>query len=477
MTIAPPLRKYQKRGISFLKKNNGGALFLKPGAGKTAITLNYLKTWYKNNPGEKIILIAPLNVVYDAWEEEPKIWFPKLKVRNLHRDGYADGYDLYLINPHKFVNCLSEKWIRNFLGLIVDESTMFKTFNSKRTEAYHRYIDVIKPSMGIILTGTPITKNLLDIYCPYYLIDRKRLGPDFFYYRGKFFEPTPDGSAWLPREGTQDEIVRRLSYKSFILSEADEKEIGYPKVLVNNIYFKLSPKVWRKYKTLESELIVDLETRFLDRSKHKGKIYTGAVLYGYCTQFTGGNFYEPIFKDVPDKKNPGEMVLKKIGNKTNFIHNERLNVLKELFEVLNGSPLFVLYHYESDLSLFKKLKIKHTAIIKGGMKPTEVKAILKKWNTGKLAAIFAQISTVSHGLNLQFGGSHICYFTLPDNYEFYYQSLHRLARPGQKAKQVTIHRIICRYTVDEIKRLQILNRKIFTASDFNKRLRALSKTK
>ncbi|MCH7928784.1 MAG: DEAD/DEAH box helicase [Candidatus Dadabacteria bacterium] len=468
-------RKYQTRGVNFLKKHGGGALFLKPGAGKTAIVLLFLKWWFKNNPGKKVLLIGPLKVIYDAWEYEPEIWYKDLKVCNIHKDGFIDGFQLYTINPARFVIDVKKnlQYVRQFEGLIVDESTMFKENRSARTQMFHRYIDVIPLSLGIILTGTPITRNLLDLYGQYYLIDKAVLGSNFYIYRSHFFEPTPDGSAWIAKEGSEDDIVRRLSYKSFILSEKEEDDIGYPKILVNDMYFTFSPKVWKKYKKLHDDFVIELEDREIDRTHHKGKIYSGAVMYGYCTQFTSGNMYEPILKSIPDPKDPEKTKFKKIGVKVNHIHDERIEVLKNLTDVLNGEPIFILYHYDSDLILFKKLKIKGTKIIRGGMKPKEVQDIIKQWNTGSIPAIFAQIKTVSHGLNLQFGGSHICYYNLPDDYDLYYQSLHRLVRPGQKKKQVTIHRIICRHTVDELKRLQILNRKIFTAADFKKRLQSL----
>jgi SNF2 family DNA or RNA helicase len=474
----PPLRKYQRRGVSFLEKNEGrGAIFLKPGAGKTAIVLTYLKRWFKKNKGERILLIAPRSVIYDAWEFEPLKWSPGIKVRNIHRDGYADGYDLYTINFERFsldVNA-SKKYLRGFSGLVVDESTGFKSPSSKRTKNYHRIIDVCKFAIGIILTGTPITRNLLDIYCPYYLVDKTKLGRNFYIFRSHFFEPTPDGRSWLLKEDSEEEIIRRLSYRSFILTEKEEKEIGYPQIMENDLYFKLSPKNWKRYAKFHDEMLLELDEMEIDRTKYKGKLYQHAISYGYCTQFTSGHFYEQLFTSIEDPKNPGEYIKKKTGTKVHHLHDERLEVLKDLLDVLNGEPIFILYHFTSDLESFKKLGIKKSKIIRGGMKPTEIQAILGQWNAGAIPALFAQIGTVSHGLNLQFGGSHICYYNMPDDYDKYYQSLHRLVRPGQKKKQVTIHRIICRYTVDEINRLQILNRKIINAAKFKKLLQGVTK--
>jgi SNF2 family DNA or RNA helicase len=57
---------------------------------------------------------------------------------------------------------------------------------------------------------------------------------------------------------------------------------------------------------------------------------------------------------------------------------------------------------------------------------------------------------MSHGLNLQHGGHHICWFGLPWSLEQYDQSIGRLQRNGQKSKTVFNHRIICEDTIETV---------------------------
>ncbi len=54
---------------------------------------------------------------------------------------------------------------------------------------------------------------------------------------------------------------------------------------------------------------------------------------------------------------------------------------------------------------------------------------------------------MSHGLNLQSGGSDIIWFSLTDDLENYIQFNRRIYRQGQK-NQVRIHHIIAEDTVD-----------------------------
>lgn len=472
--MANKLRSYQKKAVSFLNKHDGGALFLRPGSGKTAIVLTWLKKLFKENPGQKFLLISMLSIIYDAWEYETEKWFPKLKVRNIHRDGYAEGYDLYTINPEKFVSEFKKppsesNWLRVFTGFIIDESTIIKNYKAPkkvngetkfhRTHYILRFIDIVDPEYKIIMTGTPVTKNLLDIFSQFYVIDKKLLGYDFWRYRSIFFEPSPDGYGWLPREDAEDEIIKRISKKAFIINTEDEKEIGYPKEIENDIYFTLTDKNYKKYLKFQNDFLLELESIIVDKTKHKGKLYQSAVSYSYMSQFTSGGIY---------RYENGKKI-------TEIIHDERLKVLKDLLEILDGIPLLVLYHYEFDTVLFKKLKIKNSEYIKGGIKPEKQQQTIKKWNAGKIPVLFCQIQKASHGLNLQYGSNHICYYNVPHDYELVYQSKHRLIRPGNKSDTVTVHRIICRKTVDQIKRLQILNKKIIKVEQVKEMLKEYSK--
>lgn len=478
-------RTYQKRCIKFLKENNKAAIILPPGAGKTYPTLYWINYLITKKFIKHFLLIAPMRPIYDTWEITPAEHFPRLKVCNIHQNGFIPDHHLYTINPERFVIDIKEnkRYLRQFSGqgFGVDESTLFKNCLSNqrgkenRTQLFHRFIDVIRPEFSCILTGTDITKSLLEYYGQYYLIDKSALGPNFFIYRSRFFEPTADGRSWVLKEGMKEEILRRIAPKTFMLTDKEEKEIGYPKVLESDIYFRLKGPTWRKYKKLHDELIVELDDRLIDRTIHKNKLYTGAVNYGYCTQFTSGFFYEPILKEIPDPKKEGKTKTRRAGHKINFIHNERMEVLKELIDTLDGDPLFCLYHFNGDVELFKKLKLKGVEIIKGGLKPSVEKEIRARWNAGKIKILFAQISAVAHGLNLQFGGSNVCFYNVPDNYELYKQALHRIVRPGQKKKRVHIYRIIARYTVDEINRLQILNKKIILADEVRRLMKKFTK--
>ena len=56
---------------------------------------------------------------------------------------------------------------------------------------------------------------------------------------------------------------------------------------------------------------------------------------------------------------------------------------------------------------------------------------------------------MGHGLNLQFGGNHICWFGLTYNLEHYIQAIGRLLRNGQKKHTVFNHRLLAEATIED----------------------------
>ena len=73
---------------------------------------------------------------------------------------------------------------------------------------------------------------------------------------------------------------------------------------------------------------------------------------------------------------------------------------------------------------------------------------MREWNEGKIAIAGGHPASMGHGLNLQKGGNHIVWFTIPWSLELYQQFNARLYRQGQ-ARPVVIHHLVAKGTIDE----------------------------
>ena len=71
-----------------------------------------------------------------------------------------------------------------------------------------------------------------------------------------------------------------------------------------------------------------------------------------------------------------------------------------------------------------------------------------RWNSGQVELLLVHPKSAGHGLNLQFGGSHMVFLSLPWSLELYEQVIGRLHRSGQR-HDVWCYILLTDKTVDE----------------------------
>ena len=138
-------------------------------------------------------------------------------------------------------------------------------------------------------------------------------------------------------------------------------------------------------------------------------------------------------------------------------HREKIEALKELVEGFDGGVL-VAYQFKSEYEELKKAFPKARRI--------ETDEDVVSWNEGRMPMALVHPSSVGHGLNLQFGGHVLVWFSLTYDAELYAQLNKRLHRSGQTSAVSIIH-LIARGTIDE-RVLSILRKKENYAKDFVK---------
>ena len=125
------------------------------------------------------------------------------------------------------------------------------------------------------------------------------------------------------------------------------------------------------------------------------------------------------------------------------IHDEKLEAVDELLEQLVGECVLIWYEYKSDLS---RLLERFPGEVLTAKSPAD---IIDRWNARQIPILYVHWQSAAHGLNMQYGGNTMIYFTTPWSGEGFTQGVARLARQGQ-TEQVIVHRIVARRTVDEL---------------------------
>ena len=181
---------------------------------------------------------------------------------------------------------------------------------------------------------------------------------------------------------------------------------------------QLSEKEREKYDIMKSDLVLELTD---------GEITTAnaASLSGKLSQMANGAIYD-------DKQTAIE------------IHSRKLDALEDIIESMNGRPLLVAYWYKHDLArIEKRLRMRKIEFAR-----LDTDASIAKWNRGEISVALIHPASAGHGLNLQSGGSTLCWFGITWSLELYQQTVARLYRQGQTAKTVVVQHIITAGTID-----------------------------
>lgn len=421
-------RPYQDFAIKKIIENKAVSLMLDMGMGKSVITLTAIQELiYNFFEVQKVLLIAPLRVAETTWLEENEKWeHLNLKIvlvlgsEGKRKAALKQTADIYIINRENVDWLLKQFFLKKrafdfpFDMVVIDESSSFKNPQSKRFKAMRiirLYVDRI-----VELTGTPAPNSLMDLWSQIFLLDGgQRLGRTLGEYRRNYFTAGATSGHivynWNLKKGADKIIYQKIS--DICVSMKSKDYLTLPPVMNNFINVLLPVKVKEAYRQFENDLILPLKKNVLTAS-------TAGVLVNKLLQFANGAVYD-------DK---GEVT---------EVHSKKLDALEEIFETVN-QPMLIFYWFKHDL---ERLQGKFPIAVQ--LKSSDD---IKNWNEGKISMLLAHPASAGHGLNLQYGGNIIVWFSLTWSLEFYQQANKRLHRSGQD-KPVVIHHLIAKNTIDE----------------------------
>lgn len=313
-----------------------------------------------------------------------------------------------------------------FGALVIDESSFFKDPSTDRFKSIKPFVPLVRKRH--ILTGTPRPNQLMDLWAQVYILDGgKRLGTSFSRFRDRFFEADYMGYNYWPREGAAEYIYKQIADLMLRLDAKDYLDL--PPVIKNVVKVQLPTSSRVLYKKMEREMIARLESGEQVAAVNRG------VLIGKCQQIANGAVYS-----TPEDELLGDP-------KWHVLHDEKLDALEEIVEEAGGSPLLVAYWYKHDL-IRLKAKYPRAPVFSEAKKP---EVLEKEWNEGKHPLMFLHPATGGHGLNLQFGGNRLTFYSMFWSNEYHDQIMARIGPTRQMglAANVIVHYIVAEDTVDE----------------------------
>lgn len=168
------LSKHQIEAINKLKKYKVGALFMEPGTGKTRTAVELVNS----SDADYLLFMTPCRNIDNIINEVEK-W------------GCNIDYDVFgiesLSNSDRIYLELTDKIKEHSnVFIVVDESLKIKNFSAIRTK---RIKELGKLSeYRLILNGTPLSKNIIDVYSQMAFLSPKILKMDYNSFVDRYIE-------------------------------------------------------------------------------------------------------------------------------------------------------------------------------------------------------------------------------------------------------------------------------------------------
>lgn len=408
--------------VKYIKEKERCALWVDMGLGKTIATLTAISDLFDDFIIKKVLIIAPLKVALRVWPNEILNWThtKNLSFTTLIGSPQSRAYrmkldtHIHIINRENLIwlfdTCQKNKyWPYDFV--VVDEASSFKNPSAKRSKSLAKisfHCDRL-----VELTATPASNALSNLWSQIFFIDcGERLHKSYTEFLSRYFV-----SGWnnrsTPAAGAAEKIYSKVADVCLRLKDADY--IKLPPLMEHRKVSALEGRVLETYLELEKNSVLQL-------SVQEEVIFNTGALINKLLQYCNGAVYH--------------------GTSYSVVHDLKLDMLEEVVEECGDEPLLVGYQFRSDLERIKR-RFPHAVTL--DKKGTQVPA----WNNGDIKMLLAHPASAGHGINLQQGGSALCWFGLSWSLELIHQMTGRLYRQGQ-LKPVQVYYLLIQNSADDI---------------------------
>jgi SNF2 family DNA or RNA helicase len=433
------LRPYQELAADFIYEHDRAMVLAPVGAGKTAITLTAMDAMWKDGVlgNGRWLVVAPKRVCTDVWPVEMPKWSKHLSCTiavgtTAQRmaalgDPAKTGANVVVINYDNLqwlTDVITAKGTRKatlkdagFSGVVFDELTRLKNPSGTRFKAFIKILHEDTIRWG--LTGSFTSNGLEDVFGQCKIVNQELLGRAKGAFMQQYFVlMNPEFGEWAPRPGALDRVMAKIKPATFVLEPGDYKDKLPPCHQVEMMCkMDLTP-----YNKLKKDFVLDTITAI-----------NAGVVTGKLQQLASGFVYDT--KTVASET-PGKFT---VTQTPIWFSSHKFDRLEELLEENQHANTIIAYTYKEELAELKR-RFKVTTL--------DDDNAIERWNRGTVELLAVHPKAAGHGLNLQHGGCHMVFLSLPWSLELYEQTIGRLHRSGQ-SKDVWVYVLMTEKTVDE----------------------------
>jgi SNF2 family DNA or RNA helicase len=475
------LHGYQQAAIDWIFEHDHSMALCPVGSGKTAISWTAIAELMDEGHIERPIVFAPMRVSQLVWAQErdhwahlkdrsvvlwggepaswePSLWkdsrilwgrrthleqrIPKIidvrdrrdkeaRLAELVKQERAVNRQIAKLDPPRAVHITSYEntlWLCELYApgespfdmWVFDEVGKLKNPKSPRYKAVRKHTKEAKIIVG--LNATPAPEGFQDLFTQVQIVDGGKLwGKSFYDWRKKFFVPTDwQGYSWRLQLGAEPLLLKDLNTLAF---RVDEKDLAYQSSMAHTqISIDLPEKARKAYTEMEKTMAVEVS------AAQSIVAMSAAAASMKLRQIANGFVYDEDGKPV-------------------ILHTEKADALSNLLDDMGREPLLIAYEFGEDLDAIRRVW-KGIPYLGQGVSAATAAENVDKWNRRQFPAMALHKASAGHGINLQAGGSHVCWYALPWDLEGWIQLNGRVDRQGQ-TRACYSHAIIARDTIDE----------------------------
>jgi SNF2 family DNA or RNA helicase len=412
------LRPYQNEAADFLYERDRAMILAPVGAGKTAITLTAMQDMLADGVAKRFLVLAPKRVCTDVWPVEQLKWAPDVPlavaVGTPKQRGAALRSDAQIVVSN--YDNIATLPTASFDAIVFDELTRLKNPSGARFKTLK--IDHINIRWG--LTGSFTSNGLEDVFGQCKIVDQALLGRSKGAFMQQYFVLiNKDFGEWAPRVGSLAKVMERIKPATYVLDAGDYKD-KLPPLHVVEVRCDLNDR--EPYEKMKKDFQA-LDVTAINAGVVTGKLQQMASGFVYDTRRTAS--------EIAGRFDSTQTAV--------WFSSHKFDRLEELLDENQHANTILVYQYQEELAEIQR-RFKVTTL-------DDVDAIVR-WNRGDVRLLAVHPKSAGHGLNLQHGGCHMVFLSLPWSLELYEQTVGRLHRSGQ-SHAVWVYVMMTNKTIDE----------------------------
>lgn len=424
MNLKTSLFKYQQQAVTKLLPLRVGALFMDMGTGKTRTALELIEL--RKRKIKNTVWFSPVSIKMSLAIDIQKHSSYQVYIFNdKTMPGKIPEADIYIIGIESMSS--SARIIFSFLSLvspesfiIVDESSYIKNPFAKRSAWI---IELSKQSKyRLILTGTPVTQDIKDLYSQSLFLSPLILGYHSFYaFAQKHIEYTENKFGFMANTINTDFIIKKL--EPYVFQVTKKECLDLPPQIYKDYYFPMTSRQAELYWQAKCELLLDLADEDIDS-------VTIYKLFSALLQIVSGFWNYDEFHE--------------------FRHERSSLLMTVLSEISSSEKVIIWCHYHYDIEhiskqILKFFKVQPHVFYGKQTEKQKYQELQEFQNQGRF--LIMTTASGSHGLNIT-EASYNIFYNNTFKYSERQQAENRTHRIGQ-TRPVTYIDLVCQNSIDE----------------------------